>query len=324
MRTLSLKAALLSLTALLLTLSCSPMLMLDLNQKGEMDIRLDAETMRSALPGLDSELSYYIIEATHTEGDFLELVSLSTSVHLTELRPGEWTLRVLACNSNDEVLAEGTGTLLVEPGGNSSLTIVLYDVTGSGTLGLSLVWNDDLMAEPRLLLDMTTLDGVPVPVSYNVETGMATGETTGLSAGFYKLAVTLLDGESVVAGTVEIVLIRNETVTSVDLDLSLINKKGTEIKLAATDFTISWDSDDLSVDLYRIYYREHGSFNWVLLGSTDSGADLEYSIGNSMLAYGVYDFAVSSVSGAEESELHSSMDDTAVPATGWYINWESP
>ncbi|MBN2658914.1 MAG: fibronectin type III domain-containing protein [Spirochaetales bacterium] len=309
---------------LLLPLSCSPMLLSERETKGEVNIKLDPLTMRSALPDGDGGPASYIIEGTHTSGAVFNIVSTATSVHLPELLTGEWTLHVRACDSSDQVIAEGTGSLYVEPGDISYLTIVLYDVSGTGTLDLSLRWNEDLIADPVLNLNLTTLTGDPVSISFTIEAGVAAGLTTGLGAGFYKLTASLLDGETVVAGTVETVLIANETLTAVDLDFNLINKKEQQFDLTGPDFTISWDSEDLSADHYRVYYREHGSFNWVLLGISDSGMDLDFTIDNTMLAYGTYDFAVSSVSGDHESEFHSSMDDTAVPATGWYINWESP
>ena len=314
-------AAFITLIAFLLPLSCSKMALIDLDQKGEMEVLLDSEAFRSALPDQNSEISRYRLEGTHGSGASFDMVSTSTSIHLSDLQPGEWTLRVLAYNSADQILAEGIGIMFVEPGGTASLTVVLYDVNGSGTLDLSLVWNETLITAPRLELNLSTLNGTAVPLNWTAAPGGASGQTVGLASGFYKLMVTLLDGNTVLAGTVEIVLIRNETITTVSKDLSLINKKGEMVDLTGTSFTIAWNSDDLLVDLYRLYYREVGSFNWVLLGSTASGAVLEFTVDQSMLAYGRYELAVSSVSGDRESELHSSMDDSALPATGWYVNW---
>jgi hypothetical protein len=44
-----------------------------------------------------------------------------------------------------------------------------------------------------------------------------------------------------------------------------------------------------------------------------------------MLPYGVYEFAVTSVStDGLESEIHSSLDDNADPAGGWFLDWRAP
>ena len=42
------------------------------------------------------------------------------------------------------------------------------------------------------------------------------------------------------------------------------------------------------------------------------------------LVHGSYEFAVSSVSlTGMESELHTSLDETADPTTGWYLDWSA-
>jgi len=314
-------SAFIALVVFLLPLSCTEMALIDLDKKGEMEVLLDSETFRSALPDQNTEISRYRMEGKHSGGAILELVSTSPSMHLSDLQPGEWTIRVQARNSADEVLAEGVGTMFVEPGGIASLTVVLYDVNGSGTLDISLIWNENLIALPRLELSLSTLNGTAIPLNWTAAAGGASGQTVGLAAGFYKLTASLFDGDTVLAGTVEVVQIRNGALTTVSKDFSLINKKGEMVDLTGTNFTIAWDSDNPSVDFYRIYYREVGSFNWYLLGSTASGAVLEFSIDQTMLAFGQYELAVSSVSGVQESQLHTSMDDTALPATGWYVNW---
>ena len=106
------------------------------------------------------------------------------------------------------------------------------------------------------------------------------------------------------------------------------SSEAVQIQVKSTDFTIAWDSSDYivigsaAINSYRIYYRNHGENRWKFLDEIANIGNCEYKIMNSVLDYGIYDFAVSSVNkeGAE-SDLHTSLDTTADPVTGWYINW---
>ena len=54
----------------------------------------------------------------------------------------------------------------------------------------------------------------------------------------------------------------------------------------------------------------------------ENSGSSECIINDEIMDYGVYDFAVSAVSEqGNESAFHSSLDSTANPFTGWYINW---
>lgn len=311
------------LIVILLPISCAKAFNMNLEIKGDMEVTLDPETMRTARSGLDTEPASYRIEGTHSGGAAFDITSLDTSLQINDLQIGEWDLRVRAYNSAGQIVAEGTGTLTVEPGGLSAITLMLYNAVGTGSLDFNLIWNPDLLANESLTITLTTLGGDAVAMQYTADSGVASGLTDQLGAGFYKLDVQLWDGAAAVMGAVEMVLIHEGTATTVDLDFTQINKPGQVIPLTGSDFTISWNSDSADADDFRLYYREHGTYNWIFLGSTGSGSILDFTVDQTMLAYGTYDFAVSSIREGAESELHTSMDDTAVPATGWYIDWTS-
>ena len=101
-----------------------------------------------------------------------------------------------------------------------------------------------------------------------------------------------------------------------------------QIIIKSDSFTISWDSPEYKTDTlhspitsYKIYYCPHHTNHWKLLGEADSISS-KINITNDILGYGIYDIAVSSVdSFGFESRLHTSLDTTADPITGWYINW---
>ncbi|WP_319417155.1 fibronectin type III domain-containing protein [Marispirochaeta aestuarii] len=84
-------------------------------------------------------------------------------------------------------------------------------------------------------------------------------------------------------------------------------------------FTLAWNPSE-SEDLlgYNVYYRPHETETWLFLIDSDE-AQLEVT--SAMLPGGDYEFAVSSYTATEESDLHTSLDETANPDTGWYLVW---
>jgi hypothetical protein len=307
------------LILLIITVSCSKLLV-NVESSGDMNLTLDA--MRSITSELDVVPVSYRLEGSNGGGATFDFVTADTNVQIPDLSTGEWQIRVRAYNTLNQVIAEGIGTLEVQPGGYSSMTIVLYDTTGSGSLDFSLSWNDDLVWNESVEVSLKNLNGDEIPLVFNQDTGFASGLFDDLSAGFYTLEVKLFDDLILAMGAMELVQIRESSVTNVNLDFSQLNKPGQRISVTADSFTISWNADlAANADEFRIYYREHGSFIWTYLGSTLFGTTLEYTIDQSAIPFGVYDLAVSSVEAGVESELHSSMDDSAVPATGWYVDW---
>ncbi len=103
----------------------------------------------------------------------------------------------------------------------------------------------------------------------------------------------------------------------------------TEIVVNQQFFSLQWDFpgvdpeiDQLDASSFRIYYREHGTFKWYYLSEIPSSNEGSFFISEEQLDYGVYDFAVSYINKeGMESELHTSLDSSANPISGWYINW---
>lgn len=76
------------------------------------------------------------------------------------------------------------------------------------------------------------------------------------------------------------------------------------------------------VGSYRIYYREHGTFYWYVLDEAPASENPQYTVEHEQIGNGRYDFAVSSVTvGWQVSPVHSSLDSSADPMSGWYVFW---
>ncbi len=102
-----------------------------------------------------------------------------------------------------------------------------------------------------------------------------------------------------------------------------------QVMQKSAQLTLAWDPPltDITgmpteVDSYRIYYREHGTFYWRILGEAPANENPQYTVEHEQLGDGLYDFAVRAVTvSGQVSPLHSSLDSSADPMSGWYVFW---
>jgi hypothetical protein len=98
-----------------------------------------------------------------------------------------------------------------------------------------------------------------------------------------------------------------------------------EIASIATQLTLAWNppsSGSAQVVSYTIEYRAHGTSAWHTLVSIPATSQPSYTVQHSAVGNGSFDFAVSSVdSTGATSPLHTSLDASADPSSGWYVTW---
>lgn len=98
-----------------------------------------------------------------------------------------------------------------------------------------------------------------------------------------------------------------------------------DISSIATQATLQWDppaSGASQVVSYTVSYRIHGTSTWNTLATVPASPQPEYMVLRAALGSGSFDFAVAAVdSTGALSPLHTSLDPTADPTTGWYLTW---
>ena len=88
------------------------------------------------------------------------------------------------------------------------------------------------------------------------------------------------------------------------------------------EIILAWDPPHSEVAGYKVFYRSHESANWVLLDEIPCDDDPEYILYHCDFGNGDFDFGVVAVNEeTAESAMHTSLDDTAQPDTGWYLSW---
>jgi hypothetical protein len=85
---------------------------------------------------------------------------------------------------------------------------------------------------------------------------------------------------------------------------------------------LAWDPPAEEVEHYDLYYRIRGESDWVLLDTVPATPNPQYTISYEDFGDGEYEFGVVAIYGTAESEMHTSMDSTASPRTGWYLRWQ--
>lgn len=107
-------------------------------------------------------------------------------------------------------------------------------------------------------------------------------------------------------------------------------EKPRSIAVNGPSVTLNWDppASDFATDSiahYNVYARTRGAAEWQLVGSASASKEPSLTIGQSLLPYGSYEFAVTTVGiDGSESDLHSSLDHHADPASGWIVDWYGP
>jgi hypothetical protein len=102
----------------------------------------------------------------------------------------------------------------------------------------------------------------------------------------------------------------------------VINGKAIEIRTKNDTVTLAWDPPDTPTAAYRIYYRVHGTLAWTLLDEVPAAPNPEYVLNIAQFGEGSFDFGVSSIDPSDqESNIHTSLDITADPTSGWYLIW---
>jgi hypothetical protein len=105
--------------------------------------------------------------------------------------------------------------------------------------------------------------------------------------------------------------------------------EATQILYKQPQLTLAWDPPltdipgmSTEIATYQVFYKEHSSNIWILLGEVQASRQPQYTIDHDRLKDGLYDFAIraTAVSG-QVSPLHTSLDSSADPISGWYVFW---
>ena len=98
------------------------------------------------------------------------------------------------------------------------------------------------------------------------------------------------------------------------------------IPVTAPQVTLQWDPPAGSTPAsYIVSFRIHGTTSWTTLATIPAATQPSYVVPYSAVGAGSFDFGVVAVSSSgSDSPEHTSLDATADPTPGWYLNWWGP
>lgn len=186
-------------------------------------LNLSMSQSKTILPDIDMEPETYIITGNGPDGDTFDASTDESSIEITGLIFGDWTINVEARNADDTIIGEGEGSTTILSGETSSIEIVVAPLDGVGTLDLTVNWDEEHVEYPEIEAQLIPQIGSTIDLTFLIDGGTATYSNSALDTGYYTLTFSLFDDGVLCAGAVEVVRIVKDQTTEgiIDLDLGL-------------------------------------------------------------------------------------------------------
>ncbi len=293
--------------------------------EGSLSLGVAAVAAKSVADAPQLEPERYVFSGSGPRGAEFSVVTTDETQTVSALAAGEWTVRAEGLNADGEPVLAGEAAVTIEPYEQTALELVLELVDGTGDLRVTAEWNPEHTLSAEVRATVTNADDEATTHVLNVRAdGLGERVITGLSTGSYRVSVQLYDGDEPIGGSAHTVRVVNQSVVSVGAELTALNKVGKLIEVRGESFTIGWDPpEETAPDSYRVYYRTRGEYHWALLSEAEGQSSPRFTVTAELLDYGTYELAVSSMTGGQESQMHSSMCDEAQPGSGWYVQWSA-
>lgn len=286
---------------------------------------LSLEINSSGFNGMRSlQPAAYLFSGIGPDGDTFSMTLSESSASVEALKTGEWDVWVKGLNTDGGVILFGESTMNVKSSEEAEVNIDLSPVEGFGSIHVTVEWPEKFTVDPSIVVTLTDSDGEASVYSLLPDGGgFAEEDISGIPTGNYRVAVQLFDSGVPVTGTAWTARVLDSLSVDVSAQFKELNKVGKKLEINEDSFTIAWDMDtgESVPDSYHLYFRHRGEESWTFLSTVEDGTVSEFTVTSNDLSYGTYEFAVTSVVGGVESAMHTSLDDTADPVSGWYIEW---
>ena len=172
-------------------------------------------------PEMPLEVSEYRVYGSGPASSAFELMTGESTCVVDELLPGEWMFGAEGLNSSGEILFAGVTSSTVDRD-TGEITIHLSEPEGEGTLTLTFSWDESLVLNPLLTVEMAN-DEETTAFNPTISAGSAMVNAT-LEAGLYEMrAILSSDGEHVAGAADYVKIIANhDTIGSIALNIVLM------------------------------------------------------------------------------------------------------
>ena len=219
-KNLTVLALLLALAALLLT-GCQ-----EAQQTADLRILLDESGSRILSPKdpADFKVEKYRVTCKPGNGTSpIELETIRTSFVIQDLPIGEYTIAATGLNASGDDIVTGS-TVFSLSHTNTTATVVLGELIGSGNVNISFTWDGNLIEEPSVHVTLTPRDEQATSIieeDLTVQNNSAAFTHNDLPAGSYTVTAQLFDGGTMVAGCVEALRIGQDSTVNGSISFDL-------------------------------------------------------------------------------------------------------
>ena len=189
----------------------------------DMRIILEKEVSRTITPGdVTLSITNYDITCTGPDNQSHKLNTRRNTFILEDVPVGTWTIKADGKNEEGIILVTGSTTFNLNET-NTSATVSLSEMVGSGNLSLVYTWDSSLITStPRLVIQFTGMDNsVSKEYTPTLASGSATLSLTAQTSGSYTVNAKLYDGSLLVAGAIDAIRIVSGKTTSGTISLDL-------------------------------------------------------------------------------------------------------
>jgi surface protein len=165
------------------------------------------------------DIARYVIHGEGPDGEsFTEEIIGKESLTRSGLMRGEWSITAEAYNDDEEPVRIGTGscTVVIQAGKDTNAEVTVSELSGTGDFSATVVWDDEELASPSLLLTLKDADDEEVLPTVTCEITGQQGIVCiqDLDTGYYGLEVMLCDEGSPIGFQRETLRIVKDQTTS--------------------------------------------------------------------------------------------------------------
>ena len=211
----------LALVAVLLATACQ-----EAQKTADLRVTLDDSIDRTLVPKDPEEfkvVKYRITCQARGGGDPITLDTIRSSIVFQGLPLGTYDISATGRNESGQDIVSGSSEFNLT-GSNTSATIVLNRLIGSGHISITFTWDKELVGKPSVHVTLTPMDGQEgntIEKTLEASGSSATFTANDLPSGSYRLTAKLMDKGVSVAGCVEAVRIADKSTVSAEIPFNL-------------------------------------------------------------------------------------------------------
>jgi hypothetical protein len=189
----------------------------------------DLSGAKTITPPVDISIASYDIHGYGPNGAVFERVGVvGDTIVQHSLVVGAWQISVDGKNASGVKIAMGSAQVTITAGQTASCNITVSPLTGNGILQLVVTWPEGVLVDPSVTGTLTPSGGNSTDIYFTLSEDQLSAFYSNGScpAGYYTLALKLLEGSEEVWGAVETVRVLADNATQGTFNLTVSDIKG--------------------------------------------------------------------------------------------------